>query len=108
VESCLFSVTTERLPKLSDRNEPPDLVLHEGRDYTTHDIPVKVINARARSNAVNWGFGALISTVLIGIIAFVILDIAKLETLTLREWLQTTIAGELGLLAGMLGTSERS
>jgi hypothetical protein len=48
-------------------------------------------------------------TIVFGLIAYVALDVAKLQTDTLREWLQTTIAAEVGLLAGVLGTrGERS
>jgi hypothetical protein len=43
------------------------------------------------------GFAALFTTVVVGLIAYVALDVAKLETNTFREWLQ--VAGEIGLLA---------
>jgi hypothetical protein len=45
---------------------------------------------------------------LIGIGAFIALDCSRLETSTLREWLQTTIAGEIGLIAGLMSERERS
>ncbi len=70
---------------------------------------VRVIEARARAHAVQWGFAVLGGTIVFGLIAYVALDVAKLQTDTLREWLQTTIAAEVGLLAGVLGTrGERS
>jgi hypothetical protein len=69
---------------------------------------VKIIEARSRAHAVVWGFGAFIATIVLGLIAFVALDLAKLETSTLREWLQTTVASEVGLIAGLLGTRDRS
>lgn len=69
---------------------------------------VKFIEARSRAQAVGWGFAAFIATIVFGLVAFVVLDVAKLETNTLREWLQTTIASEVGLLAGLLGTRDRS
>ena len=55
----------------------------------------------------SWGFVALISTVVLGLVAYVALDVARLETNALREWLQTTIAGEIGLLAGLFGSRDR-
>ena len=72
-----------------------------------HENGEKIINAHSRANAVNWGFGLLIGTIIVGLAAYVALDIAKLETNTLREWLQTTVASEVGLLAGLLGARER-
>lgn len=64
---------------------------------------VAVIDARSRATAISWGFATLITTIVLGVIAYVALDIARLETNTLREWLQTTIAGEIGLIAGFSG-----
>jgi hypothetical protein len=67
-----------------------------------HEVPV--IEAQSRARAVSWGFIILLVTIVIGIGAYVTLDALRLETNTLREWLQTTIAGEIGLLAGLLGS----
>lgn len=69
---------------------------------------VKIIDARSRAKAVDWGFGLLGLTIIAGLVAYIVLDINKLETSTLREWLQTTIASEVGLLAGLLGARERN
>ncbi len=63
-----------------------------------------VIEAESRAKATSWGFIILLVTVCIGIAAYIALDIVKLEADTVREWLQTTIAGEIGLLAGLLGS----
>jgi hypothetical protein len=65
---------------------------------------VAVIDARSRATAISWGFATLITTIVLGVAAYVALDIAKLDTNTLREWLQTTIAGEIGLIAGFSGS----
>jgi hypothetical protein len=65
---------------------------------------VAVIDARSRATAISWGFATLITTVVLSVAAYVALDIAKLYTNTLREWLQTTIAGEIGLIAGFSGS----
>ncbi len=78
------------------------------RNYESPTAEVSVIDARSRAHAVAWGFAALITTVALGLIAYVALDVAKLETNTLREWLQTTIAGEVGLLAGLFGSRDRA
>lgn len=77
------------------------------RQYESPSVEVQVIDARSRATAVSWGFVALITTVALGLVAYVALDVSKLETNTLREWLQTTIAGEIGLLAGILGSRDR-
>lgn len=80
-----------------------------------HDLPdsigehgVKLIVAHSRAKAVDWGFGLLAGTIIAGLGAYIALDVAKLETNTLREWLQTTVASEVGLLAGLLGARDRS
>ncbi len=78
------------------------------RQYESPSAEVHVIDARSRAHAVSWGFAALITTVVLGVAAYVALDIARLETNTLREWLQTTIAGEIGLLAGLFGSRDRA
>jgi hypothetical protein len=52
----------------------------------------------------SWAFATLITTIVLGVAAYVALDIAKMETSTLREWLQTTISGEIGLIAGFSGS----
>lgn len=105
----MFNALTGRSPKLSDHSEEHDLILAEKRerDLTLHDLDARLIFVRARAQAISWGFGAFIVTIVLGIASFVALDIAKLETNTLREWLQTTIAGEIGLIAGLLGSRER-
>jgi fructose-specific phosphotransferase system IIC component len=77
------------------------------RQYESPSVEVQVIDARSRATAVSWGFVALITTVALGLVAYVALDVVKLETNTLREWLQTTVAGEIGLLAGILGSRDR-
>jgi len=70
------------------------------------DFPgqIGVIDARARANVVAWGFILLIVTIVLGLAAYVWLHIDHLETNTLREFLQTTVAGEIGLLAGLFGS----
>ena len=85
---------------------PPEQI--DLRSYESPTAEVSVIAARSRAHAVSWGFAALITTVVLGLAAYVVLDVAKLETNTLREWLQTTIAGEIGLLAGLLGSRDRA
>jgi hypothetical protein len=77
------------------------------RQYQSPSVEVQVIDARSRATAVSWGFAALITTVALGLVAYIALDVVKLETNTLREWLQTTVAGEIGLLAGILGSRDR-
>jgi hypothetical protein len=74
------------------------------RDFEGPRKDVKVIQAESHANAVSWGFRILLVTIVVGLLAYVALDIARLEAATLREWLQTTIAGEIGLLAGLLGS----
>jgi hypothetical protein len=76
--------------------------LEDGKDQ------VSVIEAKSRANAIYWGFTVLALTIIGGLIAYVVLDVNHLETNTLREWLQTTIAGETGLLAGLFGSRDRS
>jgi hypothetical protein len=83
----------------------PDFVFPE---ENTDEVSVRVIVARARASAIHWGFGTLAATILIGIGAFIALDCSRLETSTLREWLQTTIAGEIGLIAGLMSDRDRS
>ncbi len=85
---------------------PPEQI--DLRNYESPTAEVSVIDARSRAHAVAWGFAALITTVVLGLLAYVALDVAKLETNTLREWLQTTIAGEIGLLAGLFGSRDRA
>jgi hypothetical protein len=99
----------ERSLKLSDPDNLEDLFLVDKpeRDRYLHEIEARMIPIRARAQAIHWGFGALIATVLLGIGSFVALAVAKLETNTLREWLQTTIAGEIGLIAGLLSDREQ-
>jgi hypothetical protein len=86
-----------------------DLFLDQEREenFSLHNEDVEIVSLRTRSKATGWGFIVLITTIFIGIASFVALDIARLETNTLREWLQTTIAGEIGLLAGLMGSRER-
>jgi len=74
------------------------------REFEEPRKEVRVIEAESRAKAISWGFRVLLVTICVGIAAYVALDIAKLESSTLREWLQTTIAGEIGLLAGLLGS----
>ncbi len=85
---------------------PPEQI--DLRNYESPTAEVSVIDARSRAHAVAWGFAALITTVVLGLLAYVALDVAKLETNTLRDWLQTTIAGEIGLLAGLFGSRDRA
>jgi len=85
---------------------PPEQI--DLRNYESPTAEVSVTDARSRAHAVAWGFAALITTVVLGLLAYVALDVAKLETNTLREWLQTTIAGEIGLLAGLFGSRDRA
>lgn len=77
------------------------------RQYESPKSEVSVIEARSRAIVVNWGFVTIIVTLVLGISAYVFLDVTNHETNTLREWLQTTIAGEIGLLAGLLGSRNR-
>lgn len=95
---------TEQWLKLSDPDDSQDLVLVDKPD---RDLSLREIAARARASAIHWGFGILAGTIIIGIGAFIALACVKLETNTLREWLQTTIAGEIGLIAGLLSDRER-
>lgn len=72
------------------------------QNYPAADVAV--IDARSRASAVFWGFGLLALTIVSGLLAYVWLDVAKLETSSLREFLQTTVAGEIGLLSGLLSS----
>jgi hypothetical protein len=84
---------------------PPNKVSLEqvaSQSYPAADVAV--IDARSRASAVSWGFALLAITVVGGLVAYVSLDIAKLDTNALREFLQTTVAGEIGLIAGLLGS----
>jgi len=47
------------------------------RNYESPTAEVSVIDARSRAHAVAWGFAALITTVALGLIAYVALDVAN-------------------------------
>lgn len=66
-------------------------------------VDVREIDARSRAVAVHWGFGVLLTTIVLGLLAYVALDVDKLPTDQLRQWLQMLVTGEIGLIAGLLG-----
>jgi hypothetical protein len=99
----------ERSLKLSAPEDFEDLTLVDrpDRDRYLHEIEARMIPIRARAWALYLGFGVLLVTIVFGLVAFTVLSGEKLETNTLRELLQTTIAGEIGLIAGLLSDRDR-
>ena len=73
------------------------------REFEAPSKDVHVIEAESRARAVQWGFVVLAATIAVGVLAFAIITAGRLDSNPLREWLQTTISGEIGLLAGLLG-----
>jgi hypothetical protein len=78
------------------------------KTFNSPSSEAQIINAHTRFRAVELGFIVLGATICVGLLSFVGMNLAHMETNTLREWLQTTIASEAGLVAAAFGWSERS